>query len=233
VRQIIRVDITHYSFEEFVKFVFDRDVPVEGEVPTAEERSRRWYYRTNAIFDPYCLSSHYVQLFIESAHLLRLFSKPQLENGFSAIDSGCTFSVKKLIWNTDLAFERREGVVKSMLYLFRDFFSVEPLGYTANMWWDGLCYCWEIGQRQRSRGGEDSAMQDVMFATMSDILSIDSDECRFAALHGLSHLHHPATPELIQRHTSTLPSLERWCEEYLAREAAWRDRLEKRRLLKP
>lgn len=116
-----------------------------------------------------------------------------------------------------------------MFYLFRDFFSVEPLGYEANMWWDGLCYCWEVGQKQRSRGGEDSAMQDVMLATMSEILSIDSDECRFAALHGLYHLHHPATLELIQRHKATLPYLERWCGAYHAEEAAWEDRLANRR----
>lgn len=228
-RQIICVDITHYSFEEFVAFVFDRDVPVEVETRTAEERARRWYYRTNAIFDLRGLSSQYVRLFSESARLLGMFSKLQLEHGFSAIESGCSFSVKKLIWNTDLAFEYREGVVRSMFYLFRDFFSVEPLGYEANMWWDGLCYCWEIGQRQRSRGGDDSAMQDVMFATMSEILSIDSDECRFAALHGLHHLHHPTTLELIQQHRTTLPYLERWCDEYHAGEQAWKNRLEKRR----
>lgn len=228
-RQIICVDITQYSFEEFVGFLFDRDVPVEAETPTAEERVRRWYYCTKPIFDVSRLSSQYVRLFIDSARLLGMFSKPQLAHGFSAIVSGCSFSVKKLIWNADLAFERRAGVVRSMFYLFRDFFSIEPLGYRANMWWDGFCYCWEMGQRQRSRGGEDSAMQDVMFATMSEILSIDSDECRFAALHGLHHLHHPATLELIQRYKSTIPSLERWCDEYQSEERAWKESLEKRR----
>jgi hypothetical protein len=232
VRQIISVDITHFSFEEFVRFVFDHDLPVEAEMPTAEERSRRCYYRTNAIFDPEALSGQYVRLFRESGSLLGMFSKPQLEHGFSSIGSGCTFSVKKLIWNTDLAFERREAVVKAMFYLFRDFFRVEPLRYRADMWWDGLCYCWEMGQRERSRGGEDSRMQDVMFATMSDILSIDSEECRFAALHGLHHLHHPATLELIKRYKSTLPYLERWCRDYDEEEAAWREHLERRRFAK-
>lgn len=226
-REVISVDITHYSFEEFVKFVFDRDVPAEAEMPTAAERSRRWYYCTRAILDAHRLSNHYTRLFTESARLLGMFSKPQLEHGFSAIESMCSFSVKKLIWNADLPFEHRERVVKSMFCLFRDFFRVEPLGYRANMWCDGLCYCWEIGQKRRSRGGEDLAMQDVMFTTMSEILSIDSEGCRLAALHGLHHLHHPGTRELIQRYKRTLPYRERWCDEYLAEEAAWEDRLAK------
>jgi hypothetical protein len=117
-----------------------------------------------------------------------------------------------------------------MFYLFQDFFSVEPLRHTANMWWDGLCYDWEIGRRQRSRGGEDEAMQDVMLETMSEILSIDSEQCRYAALHGLSHLHHPRTLELIQQYRSKIPSLKNWCDEYSHFESTWKERLEKRRI---
>jgi hypothetical protein len=157
-----------------------------------------------------------------------MFPEAQLKQGFSAIHSANAFSVESLIWNTDLAFEHRERCVRSMFFLFRDFFSVEPLGYLANMWWDGLCYIWEMGQRQRWRGGEDASMQDVMFTTMSEILDIDSDECRLAALHGLSHLHHPSTLELIRAHQSTIPGLARWCDNYDAEEAGWRDRVERR-----
>ena len=69
-------------------------------------------------------------------------------------------------------------------------------------------------------------MQDVMFTTMSEILSIDSDECRNAALHGLSHLHHPATLEQLRRHRPSIPDLETWCNEYHVGEAAWADRIQ-------
>jgi hypothetical protein len=55
---------------------------------------------------------------------------------------------------------------------------------------------------KRSRGGEDRTMQDVMFSTMSEILDTDSNECRNAALHGLRHIRHPATLEVIQAHRS-------------------------------
>ena len=101
--------------------MFDHDVPPVAEMPTAGERASRWYYCTKATFDLERLSGHYVRLFCESARLLGLFSESQLELGFSAVESRCTFSVKNLIWNTNLPFEHRERVVQSMFYLYRDF----------------------------------------------------------------------------------------------------------------
>jgi hypothetical protein len=229
--QFVHVDISHYSFEEFVGFLFDRDVPPISDIPsTAEERALRWYYRTRTTIDPEKIIGHYIQLFSHPRHLLEQFSKDQLERGFSAMQSMASFSIRTLIWNQELAFELRGQCVRSMFYLFQDFFSIEPLRYTANMWWDGLCYVWEMGRKDRARGGEDSAMQDVMFETMAEILSIDSQQCRFAALHGLHHLHHPATLELIQRYAAIFPDLKNWCNRYAAEQAAWRERLEMKKM---
>ena len=54
-----------------------------------------------------------------------------------------------------------------------------------------------------------------MFETMSAILMIDSDECRHAALHGLSHLHHPGTLDSLKRCGLDLPFLDdAWCQDY-------------------
>jgi hypothetical protein len=150
------------------------------------------------------------------------------KQGFSAILSGRSFSAGMLIWNIDLPFEQRKLIVKSMFYLFRDLFSVERVG-TAYTWWPRLCYSWENGQRQRSRGGEDLAMQDVMFETMSEVLSIESDGCRWCALQGLRLLHHPATLELFQKYSSIVPSIEEGFREYPAEDAAWAERINTRR----
>jgi len=197
-------------------------------MPTSEEGAHRWYYYTDAVFDLDRQCSHYVRLFSESARLLGMFSKAQLEYGFSAILSGRSFSARNLIWNTDLPFEQRKLIVKSMFYLFRDFFRVERVG-TAYTWWPRLCYCWENGQRRRSRGGEDLAMQDVTFATMSEVLSIESDRCRWAALQGLRLLHHPATLELFHKYSSVVPWIEEGFREYPAEDAAWAERINPRR----
>jgi hypothetical protein len=57
-------------------------------------------------------------------------------------------------------------------------------------------------------------MQDVMFQTLVRILSLDSETCQTAALHGLGHLHHPETKTLIDRYLAEHPSLTKERKEY-------------------
>jgi hypothetical protein len=57
-------------------------------------------------------------------------------------------------------------------------------------------------------------MQDVIFQTLTAILAIDSDICQRAALHGLGHLHHPETGNLIQRYIAEHPALTKEQIEY-------------------
>jgi hypothetical protein len=57
-------------------------------------------------------------------------------------------------------------------------------------------------------------MQDVMFQTLSGILALDSAICRGAALHGLGHLHHPGSDELVQRYVRQNPSLSTEARDY-------------------
>ena len=95
-------------------------------------------------------------------------------------------SAHRLVWNTAVPFEIREECVRSMYFLFRESFIDESLENSVCMWWDSFCYDWHCGNRKRSRGGEDLAMQDVMFETLSRILGLESETCQGAALHGLS-----------------------------------------------
>ena len=102
----------------------------------------------------------------------------------------------------------REEVVRSMFYLFRDLFFAESLKESVGMWWDSFCYGWHCGNRKRERGGEDMTMQDVMFETLARILAIPSQICQGAAIHGLSHLHHPKTEGLIGRFLEQNPLID-------------------------
>jgi hypothetical protein len=51
-------------------------------------------------------------------------------------------------------------------------------------------------------------MQNAMFETLSQILSLPSLECQRAALHGLGHLHHPDTEALVLRYLERNESIE-------------------------
>lgn len=200
-------DITQYSFDEFVSFVFAHDV--------AAEHEKQWYWKIPDVeFAPHKICKYYVRLFRKPEFLLERFSKPQLEQGFWAIFSGIDWGLEKLLWETEIPFPQRTECVRAMLDLFSRFFATEPLVNSCFMWWDGICYDWHCGLRVRERGGEDLEMQDVMFQTISAILFLDSQNCQKAALHGLGHLHHPETQTLVQRYIEAHPSLTEPEKEY-------------------
>ena len=188
-------DITGISYEEFIDFIFDRPVPTE-EIGSPDRH--HWYYDIEVAYEPEEIAAHYIRLFNDPELVRTRFSPEQLEEGFWAIQGpNLECSVSSLIWVTELPFQTRELCVRSMFHLFDKLFFNWPLDTAPQMWWDSLCYDWHSGNRDRSRGGEDRAMQDVLFQTLAQILAIDSTNCQAAALHGLGHLHHPDTTNLI------------------------------------
>jgi hypothetical protein len=186
------------SFDEFVTLIFQRDEPVKpAEVILLSDE-----------VDAEKLCSYYVQLFRQPEFLLSRFTKEQLETGFWAI-MGYTheWSAGHLIECSDATLASRKGCIESMAALFERLFLNDPLDTSVHMWWDSLCYAWHCGNRNRINGGEDLELQDVYFHTLTKVLALDSWICQGAALHGLGHLHHPDTPELVSRFLSEHPDL--------------------------
>jgi hypothetical protein len=196
------VDLTNSSFDDFVAFLFDRDVSLES------EGRDYWYWHVEVEFDPKKIGAYYVQLFRQPEFLLTRFTKLQLEEGFWAIQGpNLDCSVSRIIDDSDQPLSIREECIGSMVDLFRRLFATEPFDSSVQMWWDSLCYDWHCGNRNRERGGEDLELQDMFFQTLAKVLAIDSWICQGAALHGLGHLHHPQTKELIERFIDEHPSL--------------------------
>jgi hypothetical protein len=196
------LDLKSISFDEFVSLIFERDVSAE-----------------HAKFDPpFCnvepeidaqkMCSYYVQLFQKPEFLLSRFTKQELEEGFWEI-MGYThdWSLGNLIDYSDAPLSIRKKCIESMAVLFERFFANESLDTSVHMWWDSRCYSWHCGNRKRERGGEDLELQDIYFQTLGKVLAIDSWICQGAALHGLGHLHHPDTADLISRYIDAHPSL--------------------------
>ncbi len=207
-----QIDISGYSYEEFVAFIFDRVIRADT------GKYHPWYFDVEVAFDPNRLCEFYIRLFRTQDFAHAKYSKAQLESGFWAIH-GSAFdgSVQHLMWNVEVPFQARSECVKSMFDLFERFFAAEPLETSVSMWWDSLCYAWECGNRVRQRGGEDALMQDTVFAVLTDLLQSDSEVCQGAALHGLGHLHHPSTQELVETYIRQRPSIgEEWKKYALA-----------------
>jgi hypothetical protein len=117
-------------------------------------------------------------------------------------------SVEEAIWSSEVPFEERANCVRAMYFLYAKLVAVDPLYTSSNMWWDALAYDWHCNNRDRSNGGEDLLMQDVMFETLERILSLSSRDSQAAALHGLGHLHHPKTVETINAYLKRNPRLD-------------------------
>ena len=201
------VDLTRYSFEDFVGFLFDREVsPKLNDVP---EWERDWWYsELDDTFVAETICAYYIRLFHEPEFLLKRFSKAQLEAGFWAIQSPLlNCSIPNLLLDSDLPIAMREQCARSMVDLFKRLFAIEGLDTSVHMWWDSLCYDWHCGNRNRERGGDDRQFQDIFFQVLEETLAIDSERCQAAALHGLGHLHHPNTEGLIKRYIERNPSL--------------------------
>ena len=208
-----KYDIRKATFDEFVDFLFDRElIPVLQEQPAAAEP---WYWHAEVTFDPMRVASFYILLFTAPRMLLERFSASQLEQAFWAIQSSnIECAVTEVIWHPQIPFEIRESCVRSMLHLYELLFSDATLETSPNMWWDSLAYDWHCGNRSRANGGEDEAMQDVMFETLGKILQLPSVSCQEAAIHGLGHLHHPGTSNLISAYLAQNPRIDENLREY-------------------
>src|SRR5271169_1807918 len=98
-KELIHVDISAYSFEEFISFLFDR------EVPTDQSKQDPWYYHMTVDFDAVRLCEFYIRLFRNPKFLAEKFSKSQMESGFWAVHGPVLqCSVMWIISNTDLPF---------------------------------------------------------------------------------------------------------------------------------
>ena len=190
-------DLSGISFDEFVLLIFERTDGVDSPVRFIEVE-----------LDAKEICAHYVRLFREPEFLLSRFTKEELEAGFWAMMALThEWSLGNIINYSDAPLSSRKECIESMAILFERLFANEPLETSVHMWWDALCYGWHSGNRNRERGGEDSELQDIFFQTLAKVLAIDSWICQGAALHGLGHLHHPNTVELIDRYISQHPSL--------------------------
>ena len=206
-------DIRGYSFDQFVDFIFDHGGA--GDSTNGARRKDPWYYNSEVQCSSETVIDFYMRLFKQPEFLFARFSREQLEQGFWAIPgASLECSLGEVIWDKGVDFEKRADCVRSMYDLYEKFFAVDFLITSGEMWWDALAYDWHCDNRNRSNGDEDLLMQDVMFETLERILDLRSLNCQAAALHGLGHLHHPDTAELIDSYLARNPTLDSSMKEY-------------------
>jgi hypothetical protein len=99
-------DISRFSFDEFVEFLFEHEVvPFPG---NDKAQPKPWHWHTHVMFDVHAVITFYVRLFEQPAFLLTRYTKAQVEQGFWVIMSrNIECAVGEVIWNTIAPFDRR------------------------------------------------------------------------------------------------------------------------------
>jgi len=142
-----RVDSTNWSFDDFVAFLFDRDVSLES------KRQDYWYCHVEVEFDAREIGAYYVQLFRQPEFLLTRFTKLQLEEGFWAIQvHNLDCSVARIIDDSEVPLSLRKDCIRSMADLFKRLFAAEPFDSSVQMWWGFIVLRLAL-REQESRAG--------------------------------------------------------------------------------
>ena len=192
------MEVTNLSFEEWVRFIFDRPVT-----------SPAWYWDTDADWwqgEP-CLSVEYMtRAFEDAAEVLRPYSDAQLNQGLWYLINETGGEMYALLAES-VSLTDQLRCVRSIFTLFKRCFAVRcsdslshrdekanPLNAVCYMWWD-IFPTWGA-PNDPARHMLDSELLRMMRKT----LALDSEACRESALHGLGHwrLHYPdKTTEII------------------------------------
>ena len=191
-------DISNASFEEFIDCLF-------------VHKLSDWVN-----FNPLRTINFYIRLFNDSTILFGKFSREQLEGGFWTIQSpALDLSMGYLIGDPNIPLELRLACIKTTYDLFKDFFSVDILVNSGSMWWDCVLDTYKSKFRQGIvNDSEDGIIRSTIFETLSQMLKLASLDCQGAALHGLGHLHHPDTEQVIMTYLETHPELDEEMQDF-------------------
>jgi hypothetical protein len=183
-------------FAGFVAWIFDRNVDAEPWFNTDDREYSRDYEK---------LLLACIRLFEKPAHNLSRFSLPQLRQGFFYM--GVDHGYLRLIFEPQVSLEIRRTAVNSMLTLFRDYFQIDPVDDTCNMWWEYVYF----SASPSGRGiYDDDPIFDEILRVLASILRIQNDQCIISALRGLgltTIVRNEAVKEIINRFIADFPNL--------------------------
>ncbi|WP_208347414.1 hypothetical protein [Pseudaestuariivita rosea] len=197
------IDIRNASLDQFKDFVFDHAVHSIGS-------DQVWYHQFDLEirFDDEHNARCFIKMLTDAKGLLSKYDSEKLEQGCWAMFSGFDGNLNYLIWDSAIPIKTKEDLIASMYFIYRDLFAVDPLGEACEMWWDGLAY--EIHPLKRAdpeNNPHDKRIQDAMFEVLSKILLLESVHCQSAALHGLNHVAHPDTENIVKKYVESHPEL--------------------------
>lgn len=177
------IDATRFSYEDWVRFAFDR--------PIADEP---WYCSKGGEFecDSVIVLGYYAQLFRNPVPMLSHLMDHQIEQG---VWFAVGHQLREWLWSDDLPIQFRIECINAMPEMFKQFLFTRPLETASWMWWDMLRTFDSI---------PDGQIVEAMIRAQTVVLNIPVRHCRMSALHGLGHQDHPLRESTIRSFLATL-----------------------------
>lgn len=194
------IDLSKMSYEEFVKFFFDRDVIYlgvwkEGDITCFAEESLK-------------LIRHFTKLCKDFTNIVSKYSWSQINQAMWGILRNPA-EVSALLMSDKIAQFFRAECIQSMYFVFSNVvqkISTDiPMEDCFFMWWHTIagdfCKCQNhcTDEILYTRTAEFQETHDVIFEILLKILALKTLRCQLTAIHGLGHLHHPKGAAVVQR----------------------------------
>jgi hypothetical protein len=204
-------DLSQLTFDEFVSFLFDHDIDTEEHWYDDPELSNFNDFNEKGVAAPQLVVAHMTRLFRDFAAIASRYSSRQINAGIWAMFSYGPFRLQKHLWLASAPLLERVACVRAMYRVYSDYVAkstVEVMENCFNMWWDAVASgFWDqmYFDHKIADGdvaaltGEQKALLDEMFDTLSRILALPDWRTQACALHGLGHLHHPGVRDRVQR----------------------------------
>jgi len=209
-------DISALSYDEFVEYFFTASGTGAFRL---DPNGNEYIFARN--YEPQVTLRHLTRLCTEFLQLSERLSQESLCIGITGILSHAFFELQRILWDHAVPLEQRVHCIRSMYRVFADYVAnckMEVMENCFFMWWELVCNSfwsertdtWKIPlKKYEELSGEDRALLDAMFETLVQILNLDDDRSKSAALHGMGHLHHPGVRRVVQEfitaHSHGLP----------------------------
>lgn len=123
------------------------------------------------------------------------------------------FGIVRLFNDPRIDFSIREKCVRAMENLYSRLLVGDPVKSASFMWWDEMGYGYFM-KEAFTITADGLKVQEVMFQTLGRILGSDSLFFQICALHGLGHLRHPKTEDIVREYLANNPGLPKPVSEY-------------------
>jgi hypothetical protein len=192
------LDLRNVTFEQFVRVVFDHY--------PEDDVDDKWFWKEDydVQIDARLFVDHLTQVCLRSADVLAPFTVRQVCEGLEFVFCGPDASSRlEQLWSSHVPWQERRGCILAIPQLYHQVFERHDDAWCGFMLWDWIAYGYGSGTKTPDRDPEDARVQDAMFEALRGMLDSSHTETQAAAIHGLGHLHHRESSQLISSFLSS------------------------------